>query len=154
MFAKLIVAVLLASLAAAQPVRDWRSLRYEGVVGQSDWFTCGPAAVATLLRHYYGMEGVDEEQVLALALRFMGKTEAQVRPSGITALAQRISLSLSSTLGWALDALRFPSAGLGLRTVYALEPSAERQIAALSRLSWQGQELRWGWGLEFSGQLP
>ncbi|RIH81504.1 NHLM bacteriocin system ABC transporter, peptidase/ATP-binding protein [Meiothermus luteus] len=89
MFAKLTVAVLLASLAAAQPVRDWRSLRYEGVVGQTDWFTCGPAAVATLLRRYHGMEGVDEEQVLELALRFMGKTEDQVRPSGITALALR-----------------------------------------------------------------
>lgn len=67
---------------------------------------------------------------------------------------ERISLGLSTTLGWTLDALRFPSASLGLRAVYTLEPSTEQQIAALSRLSWQGQELRWSWGLEFSGRLP
>lgn len=46
---------------------SYRQLRYEGVIGQSDWYTCGPAAAATLLHHYYGID-VDEKAVLESAL--------------------------------------------------------------------------------------
>jgi predicted double-glycine peptidase len=42
---------LLLGLALAQQPTPHRDLRYQGVVGQTDWFTCGPAAVVTLLRY-------------------------------------------------------------------------------------------------------
>ncbi|MBI0446898.1 C39 family peptidase [Deinococcus sp. DB0503] len=35
-------------------ITDYRTLRYQSVVGQTTDFTCGPAALATLLTHYYG----------------------------------------------------------------------------------------------------
>ncbi len=44
----------------------YRILRYEGVVGQTNYYTCGPAAVATLLIHYYGIES-GEMEILELA---------------------------------------------------------------------------------------
>ncbi|OUM99846.1 MAG: hypothetical protein BAA04_03015 [Firmicutes bacterium ZCTH02-B6] len=49
---------------------SWRELRYEGVVAQSDWYTCGPAAAATLLHHYFGIPATEEE-MLELALGAM-----------------------------------------------------------------------------------
>lgn len=76
---------------ASRVVDSHRDLRYQQVVGQTDWFTCGAAAVATLLRYYYGKE-VGEAQVLALSLRFMQKPEAEVRLVGINALALRQSM--------------------------------------------------------------
>jgi len=73
---------------ASGPV-SYRELRYQNVVGQTDWFTCGPAAVATLLRYYFGRTEVDEARVLALALEALQKTEGEVRQVGINALALR-----------------------------------------------------------------
>ena len=36
----------------ANRITPYRTLRYEGVVGQTTYYTCGAAAVATLLTHY------------------------------------------------------------------------------------------------------
>lgn len=43
------------------PDRSWRDLRYEGVVEQSTWYTCGPAAVATLLTYFFSIPTTEEE---------------------------------------------------------------------------------------------
>lgn len=48
------------------PIRSYRELRYTGVVGQTTWYTCGPAVLATLLKHYYHMD-TSEEEMLFLA---------------------------------------------------------------------------------------
>lgn len=63
--------------------RSHRALRFEGVVGQTSWFTCGPAAVATLLSVYYGIEAT-EQAVLEAAL--------SSDPAAIEEAAQGISL--------------------------------------------------------------
>lgn len=64
---------------------SWKDGRYEGVVAQTDWYTCGPAAVATLLHYYYGLD-VDEADVLQLALAHMDE-ESHGASGGISALA-------------------------------------------------------------------
>ncbi|MEW6217507.1 MAG: cysteine peptidase family C39 domain-containing protein [Candidatus Bipolaricaulota bacterium] len=67
-----------------------RDLRYEWVVGQADWYTCGPAAVATLLTHYYDI-ATTEAEALELAEGFMiavGRESGQA----LTALALRQTL--------------------------------------------------------------
>jgi len=67
-----------------------RDLRYEGVVGQADWYTCGAAAVATLLTYYYGID-TTEAETLELAEGFMiaaGRKPGQA----LTALALRQTL--------------------------------------------------------------
>lgn len=51
-----------------QPM-PYLELRYEWVVGQTDWYTCGPAAVATLL-NFFGIPTTWEE-ALELAEEFM-----------------------------------------------------------------------------------
>jgi len=48
---------------------SYRDLRYEWVVGQTDWYTCGPVAVATLLT-FFGIP-TTEEEALELAEEFM-----------------------------------------------------------------------------------
>ncbi len=45
-----------------------RDLRYEGVVGQTDWHTCGPATVSTLLTYYLLIEA-GESACLEIATR-------------------------------------------------------------------------------------
>lgn len=63
----------------------FRDARYDGVVQQTDWSTCGPAAVATLLSYYYGL-AVGEDDALRVSLAV---TEALgLHPTGgISALA-------------------------------------------------------------------
>jgi len=86
---------LIGWLALAQQPTPHRDLRYQQVVGQTDWFTCGPAAVATLLHYYYGIAAT-EGRVLELALQAMQKPESEVRLVGINALALRQAMQ---TLG-------------------------------------------------------
>ncbi len=71
-----------------QPV-PYRELRYEWVVGQTDWYTCRPAAVATLLT-YYGIPAT-EEDVLNLAEDFMREMGLDPK-QGINALALKRAL--------------------------------------------------------------
>ncbi len=52
-----------------QPV-PYQNLRYEWVVGQTDWYTCGPAAVTTLLTYFYGFPTMEVE-TLELAEGFV-----------------------------------------------------------------------------------
>lgn len=73
-----------------ESIASFRELRYEGVVGQTDWYTCGPAAVATLLIYYFGIE-TSEFEILELSEGFMRK-RGQGPGHGITALALKQAL--------------------------------------------------------------
>src|SRR5690606_12842736 len=66
-------------------VRDYRSLRYEGVIAQTGWHTCGPAAAATLLQHFFGVPAT-EADLLELAVEEMAAL-GQDPHEGISALA-------------------------------------------------------------------
>jgi len=85
----LALAVALASPALASPT-SLRDLRYERMIGQTTWYTCGPAAVATLLSLYFGLP-VSEADALEVALAAMGEIAA-VEESGVTALALKAVL--------------------------------------------------------------
>jgi len=53
---------------------SYRELRYEKVIEQVEWYTCGPAAVATLLTYYYGLP-TTEAEALELAEGFAAKSK-------------------------------------------------------------------------------
>ena len=76
--------LLLGGWAQAAP-RSYRELRYTGVIGQTDWYTCGPAAAATLLHHYFGIPATEVE-LLGLAVQAMEGAEQDPR-AGISAWA-------------------------------------------------------------------
>jgi len=69
---------------------DYRSLRYTHVVGQTDWYTCGAAAVATLLTYYYN-DPATEAEILEVAIK---ETEASGKDplEGLTALSLKRAL--------------------------------------------------------------
>jgi predicted double-glycine peptidase len=88
-----ILAALIAGRAAAQcdqaPIRDparefeariktWNDLREENVVMQRHEYTCGAAAMATVLRYYWG-DQVTENDVLAKLLKVLTPAEMQDR---------------------------------------------------------------------------
>jgi uncharacterized protein len=56
----------------SKAITPYRELRYQGVVGQTSYYTCGPAAIATLLIHYYGIE-TSEQEILELSKEAMKK---------------------------------------------------------------------------------
>jgi len=83
--------MLLALEPAVSPV-SYRDLRYIEVIGQTDWYTCGPAAVATLLTYYYGIPTAEAE-ALELAEDFMREMGLEPGPErGINALALKQTL--------------------------------------------------------------
>lgn len=51
------------------------------MVGQIDWYTCGPAAVATLLTYYYEIP-TTEAEALELAEEFMREMGLEPAPDG------------------------------------------------------------------------
>ena len=66
------------------------------VIGQTDWYTCGPAAVATLFTYYYGVS-TTEKEALELAEGFM--REIGLEPGrGINALALKKTLEAKGIL--------------------------------------------------------
>lgn len=90
-------------------VRTHRALRYERVVGQTSWVTCGPAAVATLLTHFLGIHQSEQDVLRAIARGEMGgeipaEFDAPLRLEGYSML----------DLKRALAAYGVESAGYGL----------------------------------------
>lgn len=79
----------------------YRSLRYIHVVGQTDWYTCGAAATATLLTYYYG-DPTTEEEVLKVAIKETEKSGKDPL-KGLTALSLRRALERR---GYAVKAYR------------------------------------------------
>lgn len=76
----------------ANPITPYRTLRYEGVIGQTNYYTCGPAAVATLLTHYYG-QPTAESEILELSEKAMAGSGKSPEEKGVTALALRQALA-------------------------------------------------------------
>ncbi|NOV22854.1 peptidase C39 [Cupriavidus necator] len=52
-----------ANVAGTPAMRSWKAMRDDGVVKQQFDYSCGAAALATLLQHYYG-DAVDEAAIL------------------------------------------------------------------------------------------
>ncbi len=98
----LLVAIIGANMPAlAGSNISHRSLRYTHVTGQADWYTCGAAAVSTLLTYYYG-DPASEQDVLEVAL-------AETQASGKDPLKGLTALSLKRALeqrGYAVKAYR------------------------------------------------
>ncbi len=68
--AALTLSLVVGALAtvAAHDITPYRTLRYTGVVSQTNQFTCGPASLATLLTYFYGQPATETEMLqLALA---------------------------------------------------------------------------------------
>ena len=71
----------------------YRPLRYTHVTGQTDWYTCGAAAVSTLLTYYYSDE-VSEQEVLEVA--FAATQESGKDPlEGLTALSLKRTMRIN-----------------------------------------------------------
>ena len=85
LFTFLLIATL--SVASADDMASYRELRYEGVTGQTEWFTCGPAALSTLFGEYYGLADMGELELLELSIQAMAGTDHDIEESGVTALA-------------------------------------------------------------------
>lgn len=78
---------------SANAITPYRTIRYQGVVGQTSYYTCGPAAVATLLIHYYKID-TTENEILELAhqaIKERGKDPEEGQ--GINALALKEALA-------------------------------------------------------------
>ena len=90
----LILGILnLTTVAAIALPKPYRNIRYQGVVGQTSYYTCGPAAVATLLRYYYGIN-TSETEILDLshqAIKESGKNPEEGK--GINAFALQKALA-------------------------------------------------------------
>jgi predicted double-glycine peptidase len=94
--------------AEERTFRDWRSLRDEGLVRQQYDYSCGLAALATLLSGYYGLP-VDEESLLER----LDLPDPDARQS---LNSQGVSLALIAELagefGLRAQGLRVPTAAL------------------------------------------
>jgi len=73
------------------PITSYRQSRYSEVVAQTGWFTCGPAAAATLLTRYYGINS-SEREMLEIATDVM-EAKGDDPAQGITMLALKQALS-------------------------------------------------------------
>ncbi len=83
----------LALPVESKAITPYRDIRYQGVVGQTSYYTCGPAAIATLLIYYYGIE-TSEKEILELshqAIKDRGKNPEDGK--GINALALQQALA-------------------------------------------------------------
>ncbi|WP_293908976.1 cysteine peptidase family C39 domain-containing protein [Deinococcus sp.] len=74
-----------AGAASSDASTTYRELRYQSVIGQTADFTCGPAAIATLLTHYYG-QPVTEQSVTERSVAEMNARGKQVT-EGLTLLS-------------------------------------------------------------------
>lgn len=68
-----------------------RDIRYQNVIGQTTDFTCGPAALATLLTHYYGTP-VSEQTFTERAVADMAARGKEVT-EGLTLLSLKNALT-------------------------------------------------------------
>lgn len=87
----------------AQEFSHFRLLRYQSVVGQTTDFTCGPAALATLLTHYYGTP-VSEQTFTERSVADMQARGKEVT-EGLTMLSLKNALSAEAITsdGYRLD---------------------------------------------------
>jgi len=87
LFAGIVCVVALSCFGAqsGEPLSSFRELRYQGVVGQTNEYTCGAAAVATILTYFYGIS-TSESEILNLAEEAMQmRGEEPSQGHGLTA---------------------------------------------------------------------
>ncbi len=104
----LITCFLALSCSGAE--NSYRGLRYSSVIGQTTWYTCGPAALATLFTYYYGAP-VSEQEFTTLTVNDLASRGKNAN-DGVTLLSLR---NASRTKG--MDA-----------TGYKLTPDALREM--------------------------
>lgn len=75
----------------AQTITPYRSLRYQQTIGQTDIYTCGAAAVATLFTHFYN-QPVGELEVLEIAEKIMEESGKNPEESGLNAFSLKQAL--------------------------------------------------------------
>lgn len=101
-----LIAIYIVTMGNSQAnptLGTFRQLRYQTTVGQTTDFTCGPAALATLLTHYYGSP-VTEQMFTERAIADMNSRGKQVT-EGLTLLSLKTALSAEqiSSTGYKLD---------------------------------------------------
>lgn len=79
------VLILVSGVDAGAQVKNYRDLRFDSVIGQTSDFTCGPAAIATLLTSYYG-QPVSEQSVTERSVADM-QTRGKAVTEGLTLLS-------------------------------------------------------------------
>ena len=76
---------------SAQNIIPYQSLRYQQTIGQTDIYTCGAAAIATLFTHFY-KQPVGEIEVLEIAEKLMQGSGKKPQESGLNALSLKQAL--------------------------------------------------------------
>lgn len=141
-FALILLQATTACAAERSSVRSWKVLRDEGVVKQRFDYSCGAAALATLLRHYYG-EPVDEaavlKQIAAKGPATFSSLSAAASHFGYDARGYALSLEALRQLG--LPAIVFLHAGndnhfsvlrsIDARAVALADPSLGNRVYAI-----------------------
>ncbi|WP_432261079.1 C39 family peptidase [Cupriavidus sp. TMH.W2] len=131
-----------ATAAGTPPVRSWKAMRDDGVVKQRFDYSCGAAALATLLQHYYG-EAVDEaavlKQIAAKGPATFSSLSAAASHFGYEARGYALSLEALRQLG--LPAIVFLHAGndnhfsvlrsIDARSVALADPSLGNRVYAI-----------------------
>src|SRR3954469_2224237 len=68
-------------------VRSWKTVRDQNVIMQQFDYSCGEAAIATLMRYYFGDESIDEAHVLLDLFKQATETEKrQIKAEGFSML--------------------------------------------------------------------
>jgi len=113
-----------AGAHSALSVTPWTAIRDGGVVRQQLDYSCGAAALATVLNHYYG-EATTEREIL--------ERQPEPRPATFATLAELASTFGYEARGYALslDAL----AQLNLPVILYVEVNGNRHFSVLRRAS-------------------
>ncbi len=76
-----------------KPVMTMKEMRFKDIVRQRTDFSCGAAALATVLKHYYGRTDIGEEEIVQWLLR--NSDEETIRRQGFSLLdLKRYALDL------------------------------------------------------------
>lgn len=118
-----------ATATATQVFRDWRALRDAGVVRQERDFSCGLAALATLLTHYFDYPASESDLLARLGLPDAGEF-TDTRTEGAIAPAERARRQRLQERGVSLALLADLARQYGLRA-----QGVSIRPGALSRLS-------------------
>ena len=118
-------------MPAAEPIGSWRALRDRNVVRQQLDYSCGAAALATLIRYYFG-DAVSEDQILASILGSMTAEEVLDREAnGLSLLDLRLQ---AERLGYQAVGVRLTLASLPKLTgpvIVHLEGDGYKHFAVL-----------------------
>jgi hypothetical protein len=95
-------------------VMTWRDIPFRGVVRQQYDYSCGSAAIATLLAHHYGRQTTEAEAFQAM---YRSGDQAKIRKVGFSMLDMK---RFAESVGLRADGLRLDVAGLERRGAPAI----------------------------------